>query len=327
MTVQKQGRFARLVGWVLVGCWRWWEDNVFVLFLAVGFRGGRRGGRRRRVGNLLLNGRGHLGDLFEIGKPSWGLGIGPELRFHIWVDSTSLVRDTEHNLVGALTDGDLDRWQLSCGGIPLPVLHDEPHGVLEELIQDIFDVVGDVGELCVNVAVEEDLGRRHPSTGLATGVGSEEGGPFDNVPGLDMGVDDSNVSTVGHHVIGRIKVAGEGDVLFRKDTSRDPGPKHLAHKLVDLGRRDMFGALHDTQRQLRDDNEVVVQESLDHLTKGIVLFQRLDLGDLSNPLKGLPVEIIDELDMGVGSDDKGEVLEVADTMGKTDGELRPDIVG
>ena len=89
----------------------------------------------------------------------------------------------------------------------------------------------------------------------------------------------------------------------------------------------MFGALHDAEGELWDDHQMVVQQGLDHLTELIVFFQSLDLGHLGQFLKGLPVQIVDKLDMWVGADNERQVLEITDAVSQAHGQLGADIVG
>jgi hypothetical protein len=103
------------------------------------------------------------------------LAEGPQVRQDVPRDATPLVGDADYNVLRGFADRDFDGGRGWWGGRALLLLLDDGlDGVPQELADDIFEVVEDVWEGGVEVALEFDFGEN--------GGGSISGGG----EGLDL---------------------------------------------------------------------------------------------------------------------------------------------
>ncbi len=72
--------------------------------------------------------------------------------------------------------------------------------------------------------------------------------------------------------------------------------------------------LEDAHGELGDDGQVALEVLADDVAEVVIVLEGLYFFDLAKRVKGVVVEVVDVVDVGVRDDDVGELLHVAEAM-------------
>lgn len=96
-----------------------------------------------------------LGEILESCLGPWAFGKRPQISQFIGRHTAASIGDTEDYMLRRMTDENLDRRELGGGGM---AVNGSLYRVSEKFADDIFDVGEDIGEGCVKMALNLNLG-------------------------------------------------------------------------------------------------------------------------------------------------------------------------
>ena len=99
--------------------------------------------------------------------------------------------------------------------------------------------------------------------------------------------------------------------------SRNPAThrsQNRIHEIVEILRVHEAAALEYPHGQLGYDGQVALEVLRDDLAEAVIVFEGLDLLEFAETVKGVVVEVVDIVYVGVRYDDVGELLHVAEAM-------------
>ena len=241
-------------------------------------------------------------------------------------------------MLRSLADENFDGRWLHVFGFAL--LDDSLDGVAEELAYDVFEVAQNVGEGGIEVTIDLDVRYLNVRTmGAPDEVLGCRSTFLDNVSGaasqeyLTHGL----LIVRGMWGLGkvprRVESLGEGQMLLCDDASRDAleeseqrsglgmigqtyRSQHSGHELVCFLRCHEAANLKDANGQARDDSGMLGQGLVEHLAVSLVVLKRADGGNATEAFEGTQVELVNVGQVGIGNDDVGQRLDIAQTVGK-----------
>ncbi|KAJ6264980.1 LOW QUALITY PROTEIN: Zinc-type alcohol dehydrogenase-like protein [Drechslerella dactyloides] len=221
-------------------------------------------------------------------------------------------------------DGDDDRL------IDIAVLDCRAEGVFEQLGHDVLEMAGDVCELGIGHAIDDDGGA--DAVAEVADVADKVSAVADDAGRIEVGIDRADEGCrvrgarvgagEGPAIVGE-GIVVEGEVLLGEEAGADTGAEVLVEKVGDDLRGDVALALGEAAGEDGDGVAVGVDDLGEDVVEAGFLFEgggEVVLGEGQQQAQGVQVVVVDLGDVGVRDDDVGEVAEGDDAAGEADGE-------